>query len=272
MLPDDTSYLLSGVCCHDADYNCNELREMDMTVQVLRLPDNASWWERNRHTLLDTPLHAFKTNGNQAFITSAAVYAGAMFGMQHNVFPWWIAVPLAGGFEWTYLAGIALASDTRKAGWSVAISATGALTSIAFGMLYILGMYKVIPENPDQELAIWLAAAHIIPITLMSFFYAMAHRAHHAQRLTDEESERIRKRTKEDEQSARIAKWQDDKSEIELNRMRLELEAMRNKIARGSTSPVAATTKPCPKCTAPLSPGQYSVAHRYGYCAHCKGK
>jgi hypothetical protein len=242
-----------------------------MTLQSLTLSDDADLWDRMWHNGVIVPWHAFKTNGNQAFITSAAVYAGAMFGMQHDVFPWWIAVPLAGGFEWTYLAGIALASDTRKGIWSVVISAVGALTSIAFGMLYILGMYKVIPATPDPVLAFWLAAAHIIPITLMSFFYAMAHRAHHAQRLTDEHEARIRKQAKEDEQHARITKWQDDKSEIELNRMRLELEAMRNKIARGVNVTVSvATSKPCPKCSAPLSAGQYSVAHRYGHCKNCK--
>jgi hypothetical protein len=244
-----------------------------MTMQALTLSDDAGAWDRLWHNGIIVPWHAFKTNGNQAFITSAAVYAGAMFGMQHDVFPWWIAVPLAGGFEWTYLAGIALASDTRKGIWSVVISAVGALTSIAFGMLYILGMYKVIPATPDPVLAFWLAAAHIIPITLMSFFYAMAHRAHHAQRLTDAENERTRKQTKEDDQYTRESKWRDEKMLIELERERLALDAMRAKLARGSTVAASgATSKPCPKCGAPLSPGQYSVAHRYGHCSNCKGK
>ena len=35
----------------------------------------------------------------QTAITSASVYLVAMFGMSHHILPWWIAVPMAVGFE-----------------------------------------------------------------------------------------------------------------------------------------------------------------------------
>lgn len=243
-----------------------------MTTQALRLRDDATRWERLRHNIAAVPWHGIRRNGNQFLITSGAVYAGAMFNMQHDIFPPVVAVALAGGFEWTYLAGIALASDTRKGTWGFLINLTGMLTSLAFGMLYIIGVYDVIPEKPAPYVAVALAAAHIIPITLMSFFYAMAHRAHQAQHLADSDSERQRQQTREDQQHAIEQQWRQEKLQIELERERLALERERARLnkSRGATAETT-NTRPCPKCGAPLTAGQYSVAHRYGYCKGCKG-
>ena len=245
-----------------------------MTTQALRLPADASRAQQLRHELARIPWHGLRHNGNQALITFAACYAGAMFSMQHNVFPWWVAVPLATGFEWTYLAGIALASDIRKGVWAILISATAMITSAAFGMLYILGVYAVIPEKPEPLIAAGLAAAHIIPITLMSFFYAMAHRAHRAQRLSDEAAKQQRKEAIEDTQQALTDDWRREKMKLELEREKLALERERAQLLRPS-APAAAAAAPvkthaCPTCGAALTAGQYSVAHRYGYCKACK--
>jgi len=255
---------------------------MTTTAQVLHLPADASRWERLRH-LLRVPWHGLRRNGNQALITFAACFAAAMFSMQHDVFPVWVAVPLAVGFEWTYLAGIALAGDTRKGVWAILISTTAMLTSMAFGMLYILGVYKVIPEHPTGGLAIGLAAAHIVPITLMSFFYALAHRAHQAQWHQDEAERSARSQQIEDGQRALTDKWRGEKLEIEiererlsLERERLSLEQSRAQLTTAAPAPVrpitAPTTRPCPKCGRPLSPQQYSNACRRdrGYCTACK--
>lgn len=237
-----------------------------MTAQAIQFPaTGASRWERLRHTIAALPWHGLKTNGNQALITFAATYAGAMFSMQHEVFPFWIAVPLAIGFEWTYLAGIALAGDIRKGGWSVAISITAMLTSAVFGILHILGVYKVIPEHPAGEDAVWLACAHIVPITLMSFFYAMAHRAHQAQRIADADAEAERAREQEDEQRALEQEWRAEKLQIEvareqlgLERERLSLQESQAKLARLVARNTAATTpQPHVAQVAPRSPIVY---------------
>ena len=241
-----------------------------MTTQALHLPAGASRWQQLRHEIGKVPWHGFKHNGNQALITFAACYAGAMFSMQHDVFPWWVAVPLAGGFEWTYLAGIALASDIRKGVWAVLISATAMITSAAFGMLYILGVYAVIPEHPEPWTAAGLAAAHILPITLMSFFYAMAHRAHRAQRLADDAKVQARQQTIDDEQRALTDEWRREKLAIEIERERLALERERAQLHQPSAPSAATKIYACPKCGAPLTAGQYSAAHRYGYCKACK--
>jgi hypothetical protein len=207
-----------------------------MTTQVLQRPAGAGRWQSLRHELARIPWHGLRHNGNQALITFAACYAGAMFSMQHNVFPWWVAVPLAGGFEWTYLAGIALASDIRKGLWAILISATAMITSAAFGMLNILGVYTVIPDHPDPLAAAGLAAAHIIPITLMSFFYAMAHRAHRAQALADTAAQQQRKEAIEDEQRLLTDTWRREKLAIEIERERINLERARLRLARSSAN------------------------------------
>src|SRR5262245_50177821 len=215
-----------------------------MTTQALQLPAGAGRWQSLRHELARIPWHGLRHNGNQALITFAACYAGAMFSMQHNVFPWWVAVPLAGGFEWTYLAGIALASDIRKGVWAVLISITAMITSAAFGMLYILGMYQVIPDHPDPMSALGLAAAHIVPITLMSLFYAMAHRAHRAQSLADAAAQQQRKDTIEDDRRELTDEWRRRKMELELEREQLALDRARARLARtaansGANTPAA---------------------------------
>lgn len=252
-----------------------------MATQVLQLPPDAGRWERLRH-LVRVPWHGLKRNGNQALITFAACFAAAMFSMQHDVFPWWVAVPLAVGFEWTYLAGIALAGDTRNGVWAILISITAMMTSAAFGVLYILGVYNVIPDHPIGELAVWLAIAHIVPITLMSFFYALAHRAHRAQWLADDARRQKRQQERDDTQQALTDKWRDEKLGIAIERERIGLERERlalehDRAQLTSGVPIAPTsapvkTRPCPKCGRPLAPAQYSNACRKdrGYCRECK--
>jgi hypothetical protein len=231
-----------------------------MTAQAIQFPlSGASRWERVRYAVAAVPWHGLKTNGNQALITFAATYAGAMFSMQHNVFPLWIAVPLAVGFEWTYLAGIALAGDIRKGGWSVAISITAMLTSAVFGILYILGVYKVIPDQPTGEDAVWLACAHIVPITLMSFFYAMAHRAHHAQRIADADERAARAQEREDEQHELEQTWRAQQLGIEMERKQIDLErdrmALRQAQARLDQQVARATSATTPQpAVAPVAP------------------
>jgi hypothetical protein len=252
-----------------------------MTTQVLHLPSDAGRWERLRH-LARVPWHGLKRNGNQALITFAACFAAAMFSMQHEVFPVWVAVPLAIGFEWTYLAGIALAGDTRKGVWAILISITAMITSAAFGVLYILGVYKVVPEHPTGQLAVWLAIAHIVPITLMSFFYALAHRAHQTQWMADQDKRQERVQQREDTQQALTDQWRGEKLAIEVEREKLALEREKLALEQGRAqlasgmpivfAPAPVKTRPCPKCGRSLSPQQYSNACRKdrGYCRDCR--
>src|SRR5581483_3470545 len=117
-------------------------------------------FSNTRRFVVAEPLKAAWEHGNQALVTSAAAFMSAMFSMQHDVLPWYIAWPLAVGFEWTYLRGLANGekTDTR---WSGALNWSAMITSVVFGILYILGHYEVIPVNPTGWTAFWLALAHV---------------------------------------------------------------------------------------------------------------
>jgi AraC-like DNA-binding protein len=144
-------------------------------------------------SVIGEPLRAALRHGNQALVTFAAAYASAQFSMQHGVFPVWVAVPLAIGFEWTYLRGLATADQTTADGWVLALNWIAMLSSAAFGILYILGMYGVIPERPTGIWAIGLAIAHVVPVTLLLFAASMVSRQHASEhRAARQDAERQR--------------------------------------------------------------------------------
>jgi hypothetical protein len=262
-----------------------------MTAMTLPKAGNGLW-ERVLYHLVILPAYSFMKHGNQALITFASCYASAQFSMQHAIFPWWVAIPLAAGFEWTYLSGIILAGATRKGFWVMTINIWAMLTSVIFGMLFVLGKYDMFPEQPEGVLAVVLAAAHIVPITVMSLLYALAQRAYSKQEREDadkvaEQAKQLddEQRLREEQQRAREDRWRDEQLVIEIQRKQLALERERVALERERSQAVAPlvapetasiapvpSTKPCPKCGRPLSPQQYSNACRRdrGYCRSCK--
>lgn len=159
------------------------------------------------------PLRAVWEHGSQACITAAAAYMVTMFSMQHEVLPIQVAIPLAIGFEWTYLRGLATADKTRS-GWGMALNIIAMLTSATYGILYILGVYEVIPKAPDQTAAFWLAVAHVAPMTMLSFCYANVRRAHKLEehkRMVQHSDKRQDWELQQEEADRRFQREQDEK-------------------------------------------------------------
>lgn len=159
----------------------------------------------------------------QTAITSASVYLVAMFGMSHHILPWWIAVPMALGFEWTWLRSIRTAGLVRKGRdtdlWINLLTWTALITVVAYGILYIIGLPSIgiIPANPGKGWGIALALAKVIPIALMGFAAANLHRIHKQQVLAD-----LEKQQKEDR--ARLVELQAQRDTIEMERQRKMME------------------------------------------------
>lgn len=233
------------------------------------------------------PFKAAFEHGNQALVTSASAYMAAMFSMQHGVLPWLIAVPLAIGFEWTYLRGLSTSDKTRDGAWSSALNWVAMLTSAVYGILYILGYYKVIPEAPDNGLAFWLAVAHVAPMTLLSFCYAGVRRTHKQEQMTEETR-------RKQQEATRLARLQDQQDQIELERQKklMEIEVWKQgkqatvemQTMQGASSAYAqnaASTHSdapnaqmrlhtCASCGASLNAKQYAASKRWGHCPSCK--
>jgi len=256
---------------------------------------------RARGFVVSEPTKAAWEHGNQFFVTSAAAFMSAAFSMQHDVLPWWIAVPLAIGFEWTYLRGLATADKTTRTPWAIALNWAAMLTSLIYGILYVLGHYHIIPDNPGTAAAIWLAFAHVFPMALLSFCGANLRRNQKQEELKrslaqkDEELKRSlaqkdedREREKATEETRRVLLLEQEQKDLEFarwekaQRVQLELKlaeksanaAMRNaplKMRRDAhPERVDADEKKCPKCNAALDRPQWLAARRWGHCAACK--
>ncbi len=179
-----------------------------------------------------------------------------MFNMQHGVFPPEVAYPLAVGIEWTYLSGLAYATELRSGKWSGWMIVIGALTSGLYGVLYILGHYGVIPARPDNGQAVALAFAHVAPLIGLLLLYTLCKRDYTAEQ-----------RQQTDQQRRREETWRDERLSIEIERERLGLERERLALTQQQ---VKAKTYACPTCAAPLTQQQAAIASRYGYCRGCK--
>lgn len=170
-----------------------------------------------RRFALSEPIKAAWEHGNQFFVTSAAAFMSAAFSMQHDVLPIWIAVPLAIGFEWTYLRGLATADKTTKTPWAVALNWAAMLTSLIYGILYVLGHYGIIGEKPSTAAAIWLAFAHVFPMALLSFCGANLRR-------NQKQEELRRNLILVADQDARNRREQDAATDLRLDMQRKEAE------------------------------------------------
>lgn len=159
----------------------------------------------------------------QTAITSASVYLVAMFGMSHDILPGWIAVPMALGFEWTWLRSIRTAGLVRKGKeadrWINLLTWTALITVVAYGILYIIGLPSIgiIPAEPGRGWGIALALAKVIPIALMGFAAANLHRIHKQQVMADQEKQKA-------EDRARLVELQSQQDIIEMERQRKLME------------------------------------------------
>lgn len=225
-------------------------------MTILALHPDAGLWARLWHTIAVVPFYAIRKWLALFLITTGTLYASAMFNMQHGVFPPEVAFPLAVGIEWTYLSGLAYATELRKGKWSGWMIFAGALTSGLYGVLYIVGHYGAIPEQPTEAQALALALAHVAPLIVLLLLYTLCKRDYMAEQ-----------RERGDKQYEREEKWRDEKLSIEIERERLALERDRLTLTQQQ---VKAKTYACPSCAAPLTQQQAAIASRYGYCRGCK--
>lgn len=149
----------------------------------------------------------------QFLVTTAAAFMSAMFNTQHGVLPDIIAWPLAIGFEIIFLSGLIAADRTAKSRWIGALVVAASFTSFTYGMLYVLGIYEVIPEKPEGAVAVALALAHVLPMPVLSLCAARLYHASRAQAVAIEQT-RIAaeaKRTQDEENAtvARARQWRD---------------------------------------------------------------
>jgi hypothetical protein len=184
----------------------------------------------------------------QTAITTASVYMVAMFGMSHNILPWWIAVPMAAGFEWTWLRSIRTAGLVRKGKdtdfWINLLTWTALITVIAYGLLYIIGLPSVgiIPAEPGPGWGIVLALAKVIPIALMGFAAANLHRIHKQQVVADQAARDAENRARLTELQA-----QHDTIEIERQRKMMELDMWKQSLEVKRAMRVKPTAQPTRK-------------------------
>lgn len=225
-------------------------------MTVLALKPNASFWAKAWHVIAVVPFYAIRKWLALFLITTGTLYASAMFNMQHGVFPAEVAFPLAVGIEWTYLSGLAYATELRKGRWSGWMIGAGALTSGLYGVLYIVGHYDVIPAHPTEGQAVALALAHVAPLIALLLLYTLCKRDYIAEQ-----------RERGDKEYERAEKWRDEKLAIEIERERLALERDRLTLTQQQ---VKAKTYACPSCGVPLTQQQAAIASRYGYCKSCK--
>jgi hypothetical protein len=179
--------------------------------------------ERGKAYVIWGPIATAWEMAPQTAITTASVYMVAKFGMAHHILPWWVAVPMAIGFEWTWLRGIRTAGQVRRGatseGWIKLLTWTALITVVAYGILYIVGLPSVgvIPERPGEVWGIVLAVCKVVPIALMGFAAANLHRIH-KQEVRDDDDKRAA------EGRARLLQLQEQQDAIEMERQRKQME------------------------------------------------
>jgi hypothetical protein len=180
----------------------------------------------------------------QTLITSGSVYLIAGFGGSHGILPAPVAWAMAVGFEWTLLRGWATAARLRGATpWEVwGLNGTAAITVIAYGILYIIGLPAVgiIPDPPGAAWGLGLAIAKVIPLALMTFFAMMLHRAGEVQKVAHEDEwERRRKEIELADLEAR----KKDERDVERLKMRHKAASELGVNRPSSGAPAAASRR-----------------------------
>jgi len=206
-----------------------------------------------------------------ALITTAVLWASVQFNTQHGIFPLGVAIPVSVGVTWTYLSGLAFATAITRANWrSHLMIIVGALTEALFGTLYVAGKYQLIPEQPQDILALVLVLAHTIPLILLLVIFTYCKRAY---LLEIYDSEQLT-RTIETEEKQRQQRIADDKEDYNrrVREAKLALILRREEIKLNDLDVSVSNkqVKTCDTCGAMLTQAQYMAMKRYKYCSQCK--
>lgn len=203
-----------------------------------------------------------------ALLTTGSLYASVLFNTQHKIFPLWIALPIAIGIVWTYLSGLAFATAVEsKTKTSTPMIWVGAITDGLFGILYVLGQYDVIPAKPDNQIALLLAIAHIVPLIILMVIYTYCKRDYLAEQATKRKAELDRQRKIEDQDREYDLKLRNARLEVAVTKEQIKLRELEQKLTQNvSTS----NQFSCDNCRASLTQGQYGAMKRNGYCQQCK--
>ena len=225
-----------------------------MAIQ-LTLDDNASRFEKAFNDFVVIPFKGARSWFPLFLITTATTFASAQFSSQHNLFPWLVAWSLAIGVEWVYLSGLAYADKTRASRYVWSMVGSGAFTSALFGVLYILGEYKVIPDNPEGLTAFGLALAHVLPLIMVLFCYTLVKRQYvkEQQAANDFLAELDRR---EKERQSKIADLRLAVTEAKARETIAKLSSVSNDYC-------------CPSCGMQLNAKQFAAAKRWGKCKRC---
>lgn len=245
-----------------------------MTTSTLSLKSSSNNWYKAWYYIAIVPFYAIQKWFALFLITTGTLYASAEFNMQHGVFPPVVAYTLAVGIEWTYLSGLAYATELKntnsKSTWMIIM---GAFTSGMFGVMYILGHYNVIPISPTGWVAWTLAFLHVLPLIILLFLYTLCKRDY----LSEQNDITSKSRDREE-------KWRDEKLLLEIEREKIDLEIKteterirlereridleKNRLSIEPAKPAKVYT--CPKCHSTLTQQQSAVANRWGHCPSCK--
>lgn len=201
-----------------------------------------------------------------ALITTGVLWGSVQFNTQHGIFPLFIAIPVSVGVTWTYLSGLAFATAITKSNWrSNAMIIVGALTEALFSILFVAGKYDLIPEKPQDSLALTLVLAHTIPLILLLVIYTYCKRDYLNEIYATQQLENIRIQAIEDDTLAYNRKVRDAKLKLILAREEIKLQELTNDVVVKSKQ-----LKTCDNCGTMLENAQYAAMKRYGTCANCK--
>lgn len=188
----------------------------------------------------------------QFLVTLGSVYLVAMFGMSHGILPAEIAIPMAIGFEWSWLRSVATAGKVRRTPaserWIALLTWTALITVISYGVLYILGLPSVgvIPATLGPWWGVPLALAKVVPIALMGFATANLHRIH--QQDTAERDRMLaeqtvdRERALQAERDALQLQMETEWRQAQLQEQIKNLRAANSRERRANTAPALPST------------------------------
>jgi competence protein ComGC len=256
---------------------------MAMSVASILIPrEDASNLEKWLNTLVVIPVKTAVNWLPAVLVLGATAYMNAMFNSQHEFLPVPVSIALSVGIEWMYVSGLAYATAIRAGFWANSVIIVGALTSCLYGVLYGLGVYKVIPLTPDPTMAFWLAIAHVVPLLLLLVLYIMSKRAfeiQHATEVAEGKALETQVATFELQQkqtrAVQLASWNQAKLELAQAKLRheaalLEIDETRKRNIAEQAGSATATGYECPHCGEAITAGQVGPARQYGYCKACK--
>ncbi|HEU5013933.1 MAG TPA: hypothetical protein VFT66_15540 [Roseiflexaceae bacterium] len=138
-----------------------------MTIAV----EQRSLWD----VFIREPVDLIKDQPHQVLLSAGSVAIMAAFASSAKIVDPLVGYCIAGGVEWAYLRGIA--SDARaRSKWGTLLSWSAFFIVVLWGVLWVLKMYSIIPEQPTPLEGVGIGLAHIVPVAWLSLCSAMCHR------------------------------------------------------------------------------------------------